>query len=520
MNQTNTGFHASAVNITDWGWRHATRKDFTLRHLNLDIQPGERVLLLGSSGSGKSTLLSGIAGLLGGSDEGEQEGTISIDGVPVGEHTRGKVGLVLQDPDAQVMLERVGDDVAFGLENLNIAPDEIWRRVERSLAMVGLEHIALSHATHDLSGGQRQRLALAGVLAMQPGVIVLDEPTANLDPEGALQVKHAVEQVIAQTGATLIVVEHRIDIWLDCIDRVVVLGEHDILADGTPQEVFSTYAHELAQAGAWVPGVAIPTRFQAHSSAPQGDLVLTTKDLAFGRQLDTPLGEHLDISLYAGHVYAIMGPNGAGKSTLALTLAGLLEPCAGHMLWHGTPLHERASFWSRMKHSPAAQAKRYALAAPADPYYWSSTSLLGRIGMVFQEPEHQFVTASVRDEVALGPKLQGMSADDAERRALELLQTLHLDRWAQANPHTLSGGEKRRLSVASMLGSAPELLIMDEPTFGQDYQTWCHMVELIAQIRDGGRTAVVMVTHDQPLVDALGAQVIQLQPREQDEHCN
>lgn len=528
----------SAVSIRDWGWRHATRKDFTLRHLNLEISPGERVMILGSSGAGKSTLLGGIAGVLGGSDEGEQEGSISIDGVVAGEQTRGRVGLVLQDPDAQVMLERVGDDVAFGLENLNIPPQNIWPIVRQSLDMVGLEHIELDHSTGALSGGQRQRLALAGVLAMQPGVLVLDEPTANLDPDGVVQVKQAVSHVLERTGATLIVVEHHIDVWLDMIQRVIVLGSHhEVLADGAPEAVFSQYGQELAQAGAWVPGQAVPTQWRAKQDSPvetetlgddchkqsernhdgneehQGREILLTDQLSFGRDPAQALGTGVNLTLATGQIYAIMGPNGAGKSTLALTLAGLLKPCAGHIYWHGKALQERESLWSKLTaHSAHAVHKRYALAHQADPYYWSSKSLLGRIGMVFQEPEHQFVTAKVVDEVALSAKLQGVAEEEAHHQAMQLLATLHLDRWALANPHTLSGGEKRRLSVASMLMSAPELLIMDEPTFGQDYQTWCHMVELIAQIRDTYQTVVVMVTHDEALVEALGAKVIMLSP--------
>lgn len=475
-----------------WGWRHATRKDFALRGLDFDIQPGEHVLLLGSSGAGKSTLMAGLAGVLGGSDEGEQEGSLTIDGIEAG-IARGKAGLVLQDPDSQIILERVGDDAAFGCENLNIPRDEIWRRVRESLNLVGLKDIDLDRSTRHLSGGQRQRLALAGVLAMQPGLLLLDEPTANLDPEGVVEVHDAVRDVLARTGQTLVVVEHHIDVWMDLIDRVIVIGHPDpdspvggIIADGGPDEVFGRYGDLLAGGGAWVPGRAIPDREpKTIASASSGaEPALITEDLSFGR--GTALGEHIDLAFQSGEVTALMGPNGAGKSTLALTLAGLLEPLNGHV---------------RVRADIADGARG------DEPNHWKSRELLGRIGMVFQEPEHQFAAPLVRDEVAIGPK--SMGADDAKAYAIadEMLERMNLNRFAKANPYTLSGGEKRRLSVASMLASAPQILVMDEPTFGQDFTTWTEMVDLIAGVRDRG-SAVIVVTHDEALVEALHARRI------------
>ncbi|KAB8288930.1 ABC transporter, ATP binding protein [Bifidobacterium ramosum] len=484
-----------AVRARDWGWRHSTRRDFALRHVDFDIRPGEHVLLLGASGAGKSTLMAALAGVLGGDDEGEEEGSLTLDGVEARD-ARGRAGLVLQDPDSQIILERVGDDAAFGCENLDVPRDETWRRVRESLGIVGLGDLDLTRSTAHLSGGQRQRLALAGVLAMHPGLLLLDEPTANLDPEGVREVHDAVRDVLAKTGETMVVVEHHIDVWLDLIDRVIVLGRPEdgnvtggVIADGTPNEVFSTMGDVLADGGAWVPGRAVPTTYrttrEAYGRAQSGKPLLIADDLSFGR--GTPLGEHANLAFRGGEVYALMGPNGAGKSTMALTLAGLLRPLAGHV---------RVS-------ADLAPASRGA-SANDEPVHWRSRELLGRVGMVFQEPEHQFVTNSVRDEVALGPKGMGAGDDEAYRIADDMLERLGLARFAKANPYTLSGGEKRRLSVASMLAAAPKVLIMDEPTFGQDFTTWTEMVRLIAIARDEG-SAVIMVTHDEPLVDALGA---------------
>lgn len=327
---------AAGVTAHDWGWRHASRKDFALRHVDFDIKPGERVLLLGASGAGKSTLMSGLAGVLGGDDEGEQEGELLIDGVDA-RQARGRCGLVLQDPDSQTILERAGDDTAFGCENLNLPKDEIWNRARAALDIVGLDYMAFDRSTRGLSGGQRQRLALAGVLAMHPGLLLLDEPTANLDPDGVKEVHDAVRHVLEQTHETLVVVEHHIDVWLDLVDRVIVLGKPEadsnvggVIADGTPDEVFGHMGQVLADGGAWVPGRTI----ESHAPKPEQirqpqDVVLYTRDLSFG--YDFPLGEHIDLEFHSGEVTALTGRNGVGKSTLGLTLAGLLKPMAGRV---------------------------------------------------------------------------------------------------------------------------------------------------------------------------------------------
>lgn len=475
----------AAVEASGWGWRYATRKDFALRAVDFTIRPGERVLLLGASGAGKSTMMAGLAGVLGGDEEGEQEGSLTIDGVDARE-ARGRVGLVLQDPDSQIILERLGDDAAFGCENLNVPREEIWQRVRESLDLVGLGGLELSRSTRHLSGGQRQRLALAGVLAMKPGLLLLDEPTANLDPEGVVEVHDAVKKVIETTGQTMVVVEHHIDVWLDLVDRVIVLGRPDadspagaVIADGKPDEVFAQMGDVLAAGGAWVPGRAIPD--YRPDDETRGETVLSTENLSFGR--GTALGTGINLDFHAGEVTALMGPNGAGKSTMALTLAGLLKPIDGKVL-----------IADSLKPPHAGQ----------EPINWKSKELLGRIGMVFQEPEHQFASNFVRDEVAIGPKSMGHSEDEAYQTADRMLEQMNLTRFAKANPYTLSGGEKRRLSVASMLAAAPKVLVMDEPTFGQDFSTWTEMVKLIAAIRDQG-SCVIMVTHDEALVDALGA---------------
>ncbi|HEY1156113.1 MAG TPA: ABC transporter ATP-binding protein, partial [Arthrobacter sp.] len=263
----------AAVTARGWGWRHAGRAKPAVHALDLDISPGERVLLLGPSGAGKSTLLHALAGVLGDiNDDGEagdadDSGSLLVDGAPP-RARRGRAGLMQQDPETQVVLSRVGDDVAFGAENLAVPRDSIWARVHDALADVGLSHLPLDHPTSALSGGQKQRLALAGILAMRPGLILLDEPTANLDPDGVLEVRDAVARCLDKTGATLVVVEHRVSGWKDLVDRIVVLQpgsatEPAVLLDGPPDRVLAEARTMLAAAGVWVPGYVPTTRPRA-----------------------------------------------------------------------------------------------------------------------------------------------------------------------------------------------------------------------------------------------------------------
>ncbi|SUA04595.1 ABC transporter [Mycolicibacterium fortuitum] len=273
----------ASVTAHNWSWRHAGRAAWAVRDLDLRIEPGERVMLLGPSGAGKSTLLHGIAGLLGGADEGEQAGTLRVDDAPPAEQ-RHRIGMVLQDPDAQVILSRVGDDVAFGMENLGVARDEIWPRVRTALDAVGL-NLALSQSTSELSGGQKQRLALAGVIAMDPGLILLDEPTANLDPAGVLEVRDTVAASAARSGATLIVIEHRTEVWMPVIDRVVVLGaDGQVIADGPSDATIRHHHDYLVRSGVWVPDTP-PPAITRHRPIPS-ETLLHAKDLALAHPGD------------------------------------------------------------------------------------------------------------------------------------------------------------------------------------------------------------------------------------------
>ena len=470
-----------------WGWRHAGRKNAALSGVDLDIAPGERVLVLGPSGSGKSTLMGGLAGLLGGTEEGEATGSLTVDGVAPAE-ARGRVGLLMQDPEAQVVLARVGDDVAFGMENMGVAREEIWPRVENSLEAVGLS-VPLDHSTTELSGGQKQRLALASILAMGPGLLLLDEPTANLDPSGVAEVRAAVETVVERTGATVVVVEHRVDVWASLVDRVIVVADGAIAADGPLDEVLAQQGDALRERGIWLPGDDVAAEVGPAPEVPPASSDATpiarVTDLTIGYDASAPVRSGIDLTIERGVSTCIVGVNGAGKSTFALTLAGLLPPLEG------------------------AVEVETSDGTAGDPHKWSSKQLLGRMSMVFQEPEYQFLAATVAEELAIGPRAAGMSEEEIAPLVDEHLEALGLTALARANPMTLSGGEKRRLSVATALISAPELLILDEPTFGQDRGTWLGLVRLLRAALERGVT-LVSITHDPAFVAAMGQRVVDL----------
>ena len=470
-----------------WGWRHAGRKNAALSGVDLDIAPGERVLVLGPSGSGKSTLMGGLAGLLGGAEEGEASGSLTVDGVAPAD-ARGRVGLLMQDPEAQVVLARVGDDVAFGMENVGVPREEIWPRVKEALSAVGLD-VPLDHSTTELSGGQKQRLAMASILAMGPGLLLLDEPTANLDPSGVAEVRDVVASVVEHTGATLVVVEHRVDVWASLVDRVIVVADGRLAADGPLRQVLEEQGEALRERGIWLPGGDVAAEVgPAPESAPasgEAAPIARVTDLTIGYDQDAPVRSGINLTLERGVSTCIVGANGAGKSTFALTLAGLLKPIAGTV---------------EVETSDGTHG---------DPHTWSSKRMLGRISMVFQEPEYQFLASTVAEELAIGPRAAGMSEEEIMPLVEEHMEALGLATLARANPMTLSGGEKRRLSVATALVSAPELLILDEPTFGQDRGTWLGLVRLLRAALARGVT-LVSITHDPAFVAAMGQRVVDL----------
>jgi len=450
------------------GVRHPSRRAWALTSVDLVVEPGERVLLTGASGAGKSTLLAALAGILD-AEGAEVAGELTVDG-GAPRAARGRLGLLAQDPDSQLVMTRAGDDVAFGLENAGLPAAEIWPRVDEALAAVGFPY-GRDRPTQALSGGEKQRLVLAGVLARRPGLLLLDEPTAQLDPPGAALVRTAVARVTADRSATTIVVDHDAAPWLPLVDRVVEVVPGGLVEHGPGWRPASRTT-----------GLDLPP-------AEAGSTLLAAQAAGFTyRGTAAPALPPTTAVLRAGRALAVTGPNGTGKSTLALLLAGLRAPTTGRI---------------------AATEELVAGLGTAQPHRWRAGELVSRIGTVFQHPEQQFLTGRLHDELALGPLRSGEHATAARATAEELLERLGLTAFADANPYTLSGGQQRRLSVATALATAPRVLVLDEPTFGQDAATWRELVTLLAEQRARG-CAVAVVTHDADLVQVLADDRISL----------
>lgn len=525
------------IELNNFSWHHPGRPEPVISGLNLTINPGEKVLLLGTSGAGKSTLLHAIAGVLHDDDGESAGGTITINGRAPAE-ARGTAGMMQQDPESSIVMATVGNDVAFGPENLRVPREEIWGRVTEALTAVGLNDLPLDHPSNALSGGQKQRLGLAGILSMHPGAMILDEPTANLDPAGVQEVRDSILSAAEATGATLLVVEHRVSIWAPHMDRIIVLGTGGTIThDGAPDTVLSQARQELIDAGVWVPNYVprAPQTGSDNQGGEHGEALLRAENLSITRAQPTPkqrrarrrtikrlgdtpapvpvdlpvLRSGINLTLHAGEHLSVLGPNGAGKSTLALTLAGLLTAPDGTLTATDALRNHDGN------HGGGNQSGERENRAHWDVPTWTPAQMLSRIGYVFQEPEYQFIRGTVREELELGPRRLAalnrvpLDEDKLAARTDDLAAHLRLNHLLDANPFTLSGGEKRRLSVASALATAPKILILDEPTFGQDARTWAELVDLIRELLAGG-TAVISITHDEDYTAALGGNHITL----------
>jgi energy-coupling factor transporter ATP-binding protein EcfA2 len=436
------------------------------------------LLVVGPSGSGKSTLALAIAGLIPGQIPAEMAGSLELDGQdaralgPVG--VAEKVGLVLQDPSAQLVMERVEDEVAFGLENRSWPLGDMQARVPEALAMVGLAGMERRRSRR-LSGGQQQRLALAGALGARPGLLVLDEPTANLDPDGSAQLMTVLASLRQERSATVVLVEHQVDLVWPLVDMVLALDADGTPIDiGAPKKVLTRSVDRMRSAGIWLPGddASAPVG----ESASAGPVLVRADGVRFGYDRAEPIVRDVTLDASAGDRIAIVGPNGSGKSTLGRLLVGLLRPDHGSIELAG----------SQPSRMPAAKLARHA-------------------GYVFQEPERQFLAQTVDDEVRVG-------LTDDELGGVDGLMTrlgLPLDRFGGRSPYRLSGGEQRRLSLACILTRRPEVLVLDEPTFGQDRLGYEGLLGIIGEHLDAG-ACLIAATHDQRFVRDVARRVIEI----------
>lgn len=438
--------------------------------VSFSIEPGEKVLLLGPSGCGKSTLLQVLSGIV----PDIVEIPLKADGI----HTPSRSGYVFQDPETQFCMPYVDEEIAFVLENLQVPREEMPARIAYYLELVGLELEDTHTLVGNLSQGMKQRLAIASVLALEPEVLFLDEPTALLDEEGTEQVWETIRRISAEK--TLVIVEHKISGILGFINRLIVMSpDGGLLADGTPQEVFEAYKQQMIDYGIWYPGVwddkemELKTTSIIQTSAP----VMTFRDFVGlrGGQIKTSVD---NLNVYPGDWITVVGANGAGKSSLLLAIMRLIPT--------------RGSCWIEgVKGSKVEQ-------------------LAEQVGFVFQNPEFQFVTNSVEEELAYS-LLETDQGRDVQWAAIELLlREYDLLALRKRHPFQLSMGQKRRLSVASAMVRGPRILLLDEPTFGLDARGTLRILQQLEQLRASG-TVIVMVTHDLEIVKRCATRVWQVE---------
>ncbi len=448
------------------------------------------MLVVGPSGSGKSTLALAIGGLIPRDIPAAMGGHLALDDREIRSleptAVAARVGMVWQDPDSQLVMERVEDDVAFGLENRAWPRPEMRSRIPEVLDALGLHGLERERSRR-LSGGQQQRLALAGALAALPDVLVLDEPTANLDPAGAAAFMAGLAGLRAQRSTTIVLVEHLVEASWPMADRILALdGEGRRIDFGTPQEVARRSAARMREAGIWLPaaverrlpGAGPPPPRSGPMAHPVSDAspVITASDLRFGFDRNEPVIRDVHVHIDAGERVALVGPNGSGKSTLARLLVGLLRPDMGAVRLFGD-----------------------------DPARLRPAELARRASYVFQDPERQFLAQTVEEEVLLGLRFVQRSA----ARILMGRIGLPLERFGKRSPYRLSGGEQRRLSLATALVREPAVLVLDEPTFGQDRIGYEGLLEILDERLAAGATLIV-ATHDQRFVADATSRSIEL----------
>ena len=453
-----------------------------LNNVDLEIGAGERVLLAGVSGAGKSTLLRAFAGVLEDHTPGELSGEVTVGGVPAAAG-RGDVGLVGQQPFDSIVAETVGRDVAFGPESLGLPVAEIRGRVAEALELVDFPFHP-GHPTAALSGGQAQRLALAGALAMKPGVLLLDEPGAMLDAPSAARLREAVNDVVTRTGATLVVADHDISGWAGIVERLVVIDSGRVLADGPFGDVLETEGDRLLRLGLWVPGAPDPepvvVDLGRSASRETREVVARARGITVDRKPPLTLRNtrqdeprrvlhDIDAELRRGELVVLKGDSGAGKSTLLAALLGTLLVTSGEVRVGGD-----------------------------DPARLTSRQLASRAGWVPQFAEGLVVGDTVLSSLTATALALGGDREDVETRARWLLAAVGLDGMEARHPLSLSGGEQRRLAVVSSVLHAPGALLADEPTVGLDRVAWAAVAGVLISAREAG-TGVLVATHDAAL---------------------
>lgn len=494
------------ISFRNFSFQYRAQKRPSLTDINLEIYPGERVLIAGPSGSGKSTLAGCINGLNPFSNPGECTGTLTVDGVDAPHSSlfelSAHVGTVLQDPDGQFIGLTVGEDIAFALENSCTPQDEMHAITRHAAELVGIEN-HLGYAPHELSGGQKQRVSLAGVMVDQVKILLFDEPLANLDPATGKQAIELIDEIQKKTDTTVLIIEHRLEdvLWRN-VDRIVLVNGGTILADLRPDELLS--GSLLAENGIREPlyvtalryaGVDItPDKHLAHvdslvlddtdtqklrdwftarprpAAQPEREPLLEVKGLSFGYQKGQQTLRDVSFSIGKGEMVSIVGRNGAGKSTLSKLICGFETPDAGEIFLNGKPLAEE-NIRRRAQH----------------------------IGYVMQNPNQMISKTMIYDEVALGLQRSGLTEEQIREKVEATLRVCGLYPFRNWPISALSFGQKKRVTIASVLVLDPELILLDEPTAGQDFRHYTDIMEFLRGLNARGVT-VVMITHDMHLM--------------------
>lgn len=494
------------ISFKNFSFQYRAQKKPTLKEINLDIYPGERVLIAGPSGCGKSTLAGCINGLNPFSNPGECSGELIVDGVDAPKSSifqlSAYVGTVLQDPDGQFIGLTVGEDIAFALENSCMPQDEMHEITRHAAELVGIQD-HLDYAPHELSGGQKQRVSLAGVMVDQVKILLFDEPLANLDPATGKQTIELIDEIQEKTDTTVVIIEHRLEdvLWRD-VDRIVLMGDGKILADLHPDELLSTrlleengireplYLTALRYAGvelapakkpAHVDSVVIDEADRkkmtdwfwsrpAAEAEKEHEPLLEVRNLTFGYERGRQTLRDVSLTIHKGEMVSIVGKNGAGKSTFSKLVCGFETPDSGEILFQGRNLLQE-NIRHRAKH----------------------------IGYVMQNPNQMISKTMIFDEVALSLRNMGKSEEEIREKVEETLKVCGLFPFRNWPVSALSFGQKKRVTIASVLVQDPELIILDEPTAGQDFHHYTEIMEFLRGLNEKGVT-VVMITHDMHLM--------------------
>ena len=506
------------IEIKDFSFWYPGYSQPVLDNISLTVVEGETVLLIGPSGCGKSTLLLAMNGVVPYMTGGKVKGRVYVDGAdtrqtPIAE-LAATVGLILQDPESQLSNLYVFDEVAFGPENLVLPEDEIITRSNQALEKSGLAHLK-ERSVFALSGGQKQRVAIAASLAMLPRIILLDNPTSNLDPVGASETYNAIRELRHEDKKlTIILADHRPDHVIDIVDRIVVMDKGKIVADGAPREILSENGKSLKnELGIFLPQIAdlalqfeeqkyplpslpltldeafntIPfadVRFsQPESKAPVGTdaedaVILDLENVQFAYPSGVQAVNGVDLEVRSGEFLCLVGQNGSGKTTLAKLMVGLLKATQGEITFFDQEIREM----------------------PLE-------DLIGRVGYVFQYPEHQFIKNNVYDEIAFSLRALKIDEDEIKSRTEEMIDLFSLQDVRSLSPLMLSKGQKRRLSVATMLVTQPDVLILDEPMTGQDQKNINSLLEILNRLREKG-TTIIDISHDMEHVASYASRVV------------